>query len=206
MESTRSGKFYGQCSEICGFFHGFMPIVIKSYSYHKKDIPLIRSASGPSEFSPCLSCIGMGDSVDYGFISMSAHDMIKNLRSGKPITLDNKLCRVDMARTIKDIESLESIRKDFLYFHGKLKKIIDEIRDIHQLSSSVEDLSPHKGATSIFKRSFPTDEGFLEERDAEQPNFKKIRISVQNVENLSELFLKGEEEFENDTDEVKKFY
>jgi heme/copper-type cytochrome/quinol oxidase subunit 2 len=26
----REGVFYGQCSEICGVNHGFMPIVIKS--------------------------------------------------------------------------------------------------------------------------------------------------------------------------------
>jgi len=27
----RESQFYGQCSEICGVHHGFMPIVIKSY-------------------------------------------------------------------------------------------------------------------------------------------------------------------------------
>jgi len=26
----REGAFYGQCSEICGINHGFMPIVVKS--------------------------------------------------------------------------------------------------------------------------------------------------------------------------------
>ncbi|MAH60937.1 MAG: hypothetical protein CMF42_01395 [Legionellales bacterium] len=26
----RLGTFYGQCSEICGVNHGFMPIVVKS--------------------------------------------------------------------------------------------------------------------------------------------------------------------------------
>jgi len=26
----RLGVFYGQCSEICGVNHGFMPIVVKS--------------------------------------------------------------------------------------------------------------------------------------------------------------------------------
>jgi len=31
----RPGKFYGQCSEICGVGHGFMPIVIKSYSLNE---------------------------------------------------------------------------------------------------------------------------------------------------------------------------
>ena len=25
----KEGVFYGQCSEICGFYHGFMPIVIE---------------------------------------------------------------------------------------------------------------------------------------------------------------------------------
>jgi cytochrome c oxidase subunit 2 len=29
----RQGTFYGQCSEICGVNHGFMPIVIQSVSY-----------------------------------------------------------------------------------------------------------------------------------------------------------------------------
>ena len=27
----RPGTFYGQCSEICGVNHAFMPIVVKSY-------------------------------------------------------------------------------------------------------------------------------------------------------------------------------
>jgi heme/copper-type cytochrome/quinol oxidase subunit 2 len=31
----RSGFFYGQCSEICGALHGFMPIVVESVDYHK---------------------------------------------------------------------------------------------------------------------------------------------------------------------------
>jgi len=26
----KEGIFFGQCSEICGFYHGFMPIVIES--------------------------------------------------------------------------------------------------------------------------------------------------------------------------------
>jgi len=29
----RPGIFYGQCSEICGVNHGFMPIVVKAVSY-----------------------------------------------------------------------------------------------------------------------------------------------------------------------------
>jgi cytochrome c oxidase subunit 2 len=28
--AERSGTFYGQCSEICGVWHGFMPIVVES--------------------------------------------------------------------------------------------------------------------------------------------------------------------------------
>jgi cytochrome c oxidase subunit 2 len=31
----REGIFYGQCSEICGINHGFMPIVIKAVSPEK---------------------------------------------------------------------------------------------------------------------------------------------------------------------------
>ena len=30
----RSGVFYGQCSEICGVNHGFMPIVVVGESYN----------------------------------------------------------------------------------------------------------------------------------------------------------------------------
>jgi len=30
----RKGKFYGQCSEICGVNHGFMPICVRSVSRH----------------------------------------------------------------------------------------------------------------------------------------------------------------------------
>jgi cytochrome c oxidase subunit 2 len=28
--TTRNGLFYGQCSEICGINHAFMPIVVKA--------------------------------------------------------------------------------------------------------------------------------------------------------------------------------
>ena len=30
--AERVGTFYGQCSEICGVWHGFMPIVVESVS------------------------------------------------------------------------------------------------------------------------------------------------------------------------------
>ena len=32
MVIEREGTYYGQCSEICGVQHGFMPIVIKGVS------------------------------------------------------------------------------------------------------------------------------------------------------------------------------
>jgi cytochrome c oxidase subunit 2 len=32
---NRDGVFYGQCSEICGVNHGFMPIVVESVSLDK---------------------------------------------------------------------------------------------------------------------------------------------------------------------------
>lgn len=31
---NRPGVYYGQCSEICGINHGFMPIVVEAVSYH----------------------------------------------------------------------------------------------------------------------------------------------------------------------------
>lgn len=31
LVGSRIGIFYGQCSELCGFGHGFMPIVIEWY-------------------------------------------------------------------------------------------------------------------------------------------------------------------------------
>ena len=31
----REGVFYGQCSEICGVYHGFMPVVIEAVSLEK---------------------------------------------------------------------------------------------------------------------------------------------------------------------------
>jgi cytochrome c oxidase subunit 2 len=30
--AERPGNFYGQCSEICGVWHGFMPIVVEAVS------------------------------------------------------------------------------------------------------------------------------------------------------------------------------
>jgi heme/copper-type cytochrome/quinol oxidase subunit 2 len=35
VEIKRPGVFYGQCSELCGPFHGFMPIVIQAVSLEK---------------------------------------------------------------------------------------------------------------------------------------------------------------------------
>jgi cytochrome c oxidase subunit 2 len=35
MFLKREGVFYGQCSEICGVNHGFMPIVIQSVNYEQ---------------------------------------------------------------------------------------------------------------------------------------------------------------------------
>lgn len=35
VEIKRPGVFYGQCSELCGPFHGFMPIVIQAVSLDK---------------------------------------------------------------------------------------------------------------------------------------------------------------------------
>jgi len=32
LNIKRAGIFYGQCSEICGVNHGFMPIVVSSVS------------------------------------------------------------------------------------------------------------------------------------------------------------------------------
>ncbi len=31
----REGVFYGQCSEICGVYHGFMPIAVEAVSLEK---------------------------------------------------------------------------------------------------------------------------------------------------------------------------
>jgi cytochrome c oxidase subunit 2 len=31
----REGVYYGQCSEICGVYHGFMPVVVEAVSLEK---------------------------------------------------------------------------------------------------------------------------------------------------------------------------
>jgi heme/copper-type cytochrome/quinol oxidase subunit 2 len=33
IEILRKGTFYGQCSEICGVNHGFMPIVVRGVDF-----------------------------------------------------------------------------------------------------------------------------------------------------------------------------
>ena len=33
--TTRAGVFYGQCSELCGAIHGFIPIVVESVDLDK---------------------------------------------------------------------------------------------------------------------------------------------------------------------------
>jgi cytochrome c oxidase subunit 2 len=35
---NRQGTFFGQCSEICGINHSFMPIVIESYDLQEHNI------------------------------------------------------------------------------------------------------------------------------------------------------------------------
>lgn len=45
----RSGTFYGQCSEICGVNHAFMPIEVRTlplelYRMHAEDAPQVRRA------------------------------------------------------------------------------------------------------------------------------------------------------------------
>lgn len=35
MSISRPGVFYGQCSELCGVGHGFMPIVVEAVSFEK---------------------------------------------------------------------------------------------------------------------------------------------------------------------------
>lgn len=35
VKALREGVFYGQCSEICGVYHGYMPIVIEAVSTEK---------------------------------------------------------------------------------------------------------------------------------------------------------------------------
>jgi cytochrome c oxidase subunit 2 len=32
IRANRCSIYYGQCSEICGVFHGFMPIVVETVS------------------------------------------------------------------------------------------------------------------------------------------------------------------------------
>ena len=38
----RAGIFYGQCSELCGVLHGFMPVVIEAvqYQYYRESFVL----------------------------------------------------------------------------------------------------------------------------------------------------------------------
>jgi cytochrome c oxidase subunit 2 len=35
MYAEREGIFYGQCSEICGVYHGFMPTSVESVNAEK---------------------------------------------------------------------------------------------------------------------------------------------------------------------------
>jgi cytochrome c oxidase subunit 2 len=35
VEIKKPGTFYGQCSELCGSMHGFMPIVIQAIDYNE---------------------------------------------------------------------------------------------------------------------------------------------------------------------------
>jgi cytochrome c oxidase subunit 2 len=37
IEIKRPGIFYGQCSELCGQLHGFMPIVIEAFPLKEYD-------------------------------------------------------------------------------------------------------------------------------------------------------------------------
>jgi len=35
IEVKRPGIFYGQCSELCGPMHGFMPIIVQAVSFEE---------------------------------------------------------------------------------------------------------------------------------------------------------------------------
>jgi len=45
VEIKRPGVFYGQCSELCGPFHGFMPIVIQAVSLDKFEDWMINTSN-----------------------------------------------------------------------------------------------------------------------------------------------------------------
>lgn len=45
VEIKRPGVFYGQCSELCGPFHGFMPIVIQAVSLEKFEDWMVNQSS-----------------------------------------------------------------------------------------------------------------------------------------------------------------
>ena len=48
FEADKEGVFFGQCSELCGINHAFMPIVVKAVSQEKYDAWL---AGAKTEFA-----------------------------------------------------------------------------------------------------------------------------------------------------------
>jgi cytochrome c oxidase subunit 2 len=60
--AERPGTFYGQCSEICGIYHGFMPIVVEAVP--TADF-LIWFDSFNSDSNPLLSISGALITVKY---------------------------------------------------------------------------------------------------------------------------------------------
>jgi cytochrome c oxidase subunit 2 len=45
VEIKRPGVFYGQCSELCGPFHGFMPIVVQATTLDKFEDWMINKSN-----------------------------------------------------------------------------------------------------------------------------------------------------------------
>ena len=66
FKADREGLFYGQCSELCGKDHAFMPIAVRVVSQEKFDTWLAAAATNVGEANKALmaSVDGAAKSVD----------------------------------------------------------------------------------------------------------------------------------------------
>ena len=80
--AERSGTFYGQCSEICGVWHGFMPIVVEAVSANDF-LVWIDSASSDSDSSSDISSSSSSSSSSLFLILIKKINQFKKDKNDK---------------------------------------------------------------------------------------------------------------------------
>jgi cytochrome c oxidase subunit II len=82
FEATRTGRFYGQCSELCGVGHGFMPIVVDVVS--KEEFAAWVAAKQKEAGIDPASLTAEGEAEDAEAVDANAEGDAKAAETGVP--------------------------------------------------------------------------------------------------------------------------